>query len=798
VFPSRSIDVAEGGRGEEARAQTLAVATVEQALGYQGGERHRARRRHPMGDRGTKGQHTSTLKRKESKMDIIAVISTRLGLPKAVPSSAARAVFGMALVVAVLQGRSMASQSGNLLVNNSFEAGLSQWSTVWGGATAVTYGTSGMPTSPFGTQYGLGGWLLRDDGSGATVEQVVQTGVIAPGINLRASGYFGGTGSSADQARLVVRYLNASQVEIRSDPLEYVSTSARNGENVVVKREAIFTPPAGTAAIVARIEFNSLTFGSFALADRLELELTTAPTIPAPLPIGAELLVNPSFDGGWTSTSPLTPDDPNGWQGALGRCLGQQYQIGTSDMPGTEVSNVYGGGASFLRSLDPNSVFRQTLDVRGNAAQIQAGLQVVVSAFLGGSLQRPDAASVVIDFLTSSGALVGPTRSLGPISPSERNFETLLVKRLGRYEIPASTAYIRVGVVFTDGVFGGEWGFADKVSVMLENPSTAARLPLDVNLVHNPGFEHGSVVGSPIVLDDPDGWRGGSVTPTQTGAYGAGNTLPSTSFSTQNLLGANLVRSIGNGEARLFQTRSLAGYASQIASGSLLIEASAWLGGHSNSPDTAKVDIVFLGANGAPLGAPTTLGPVTAAMRGNQTELLRQNQSVAVPVGAQDFAVILVLEDAQSFSNYAYADEISVVLRDVSPVGISYCPAMANSSGGAAVLSASGSASVSANDLVLRASPVPNPTTGRLFYGTGQTFVPTTNGILCVTGIRRFPTIASTGNTLVYPVNYQLTPQIQSDLQPGTTWNFQGWFRDPLAGGDFVGFSSAYQITFVP
>lgn len=731
-------------------------------------------------------------------MNTGAFKTARRGLPGFDAGSTARALLSAALVAAALQQTAFAVQSGNLLANSGFEAGTTHWTLVSGAVTAVTYGTSPLPTSGFGAQFGLGGWVLRDNGSGAVVEQLVQTGPIAPGVNVRASGFFGGTGTSPDQARLVVRYLGATQQEIRRDPLEFVSTTARNGENVLVKCEAVLAPPAGTVTIAAQIEFDNLTFGSFALADQIELELTTTPLTPPALPIGTQLLANPSFDAGWTTGSPLTPENPSGWRGRAGRCLTQAYTIGTSDFPGTEISSVYSGGASFLRSLDTHSTFEQTFDVRGNATQIQNGLQVLVSAFLGGSTQRPDTAGVVVDFLTSTGALVGPTRALGPVTPTERNYQTLLMKRSARFDIPPTTAFVRVGVVFTDGVFGGEWGFADKLSVTLENPAPISPLSLDVNLVHNPGFENGSLVGSPIVLDDPDGWQGGSAVLMQTALYGSSTTLPSASFSIQNQLGGNLLRSTGNGQGKLVQVRSLEGFAAEIANGTLLLEASAWLGGHSNSLDTPQVDVVFLGANGLPLGLPTTLGPVTASMRAGLTTLLYLNQAVNVPLGAERFSVAVTLEEGTTFQNYAYADEISVVLRDVSPIGTSYCPALANSSGGAAVLSASGSASVSANDLVWRATPVPNPTTGRIFYGNLQVNVPTSSGILCVGGIRRLPVVVSNGSTLIYAMNFQLSPLVQSDLQPGTTWNFQAWFRDPLAGGAASGFSSAYQVTLQP
>ena len=61
-----------------------------------------------------------------------------------------------------------------------------------------------------------------------------------------------------------------------------------------------------------------------------------------------------------------------------------------------------------------------------------------------------------------------------------------------------------------------------------------------------------------------------------------------------------------------------------------------------------------------------------------------------------------------------------------------FCVAAPNSTGGPAFLSASGSNSVSANDLTLHAAPVPANQPGLFYFGSQMTQVPFGDGFRCV------------------------------------------------------------------
>jgi hypothetical protein len=137
---------------------------------------------------------------------------------------------------------------------------------------------------------------------------------------------------------------------------------------------------------------------------------------------------------------------------------------------------------------------------------------------------------------------------------------------------------------------------------------------------------------------------------------------------------------------------------------------------------------------------------------------------------------------------------------ELTGLGTNYCTSNANSSGGAAIISASGSVSVAANDLVLSASPVPDGQPGLFYFGPNQIQVPFGNGFQCVGGpnLMRLPPTASVGGVLTTAVDNTMPPYSTIAVLAGSTWNHQAWFRDPAAGGAFFDLSDAIQLDFQP
>ena len=132
-----------------------------------------------------------------------------------------------------------------------------------------------------------------------------------------------------------------------------------------------------------------------------------------------------------------------------------------------------------------------------------------------------------------------------------------------------------------------------------------------------------------------------------------------------------------------------------------------------------------------------------------------------------------------------------------------YCLSALNSSGYAAQMDAEGSLNVCFNDTCLHAYGCPPGTFGFFIYGSQEAQIPFGNGYLCISpfdgGLFRLsPSVAVALRGMAeYDLNLERLPAAGAIL-PGSTWNFQYWFRDPLAGGAGSNFSDGLRITFGP
>ena len=131
---------------------------------------------------------------------------------------------------------------------------------------------------------------------------------------------------------------------------------------------------------------------------------------------------------------------------------------------------------------------------------------------------------------------------------------------------------------------------------------------------------------------------------------------------------------------------------------------------------------------------------------------------------------------------------------------VSYCSATPNTySSGAQVMSL-GSTSLFLNGFGLMAHGVPPQHAGRFCMGSKQAFTPFGDGNLCVAGtFRRLPVVFSDlGGTALYQLDFGDPSQPSSLITPGSTWNFQLVFRDPIGGPLTFNTSDAIAVTFCP
>ncbi|MCC7012411.1 MAG: beta-galactosidase [Planctomycetes bacterium] len=132
-----------------------------------------------------------------------------------------------------------------------------------------------------------------------------------------------------------------------------------------------------------------------------------------------------------------------------------------------------------------------------------------------------------------------------------------------------------------------------------------------------------------------------------------------------------------------------------------------------------------------------------------------------------------------------------------------YCAGAPNSVGSGARIGRVGSVSLSRNDMSLRVDGAPSNVSGIFFYGAVKHNATLGNGTLCVaTPVARLARLSTSDASGVFlrALDFNAGPLASGPLRltPGSTWNFQCWYRDPASGGAMANSSDAIAIQFLP
>ncbi len=141
--------------------------------------------------------------------------------------------------------------------------------------------------------------------------------------------------------------------------------------------------------------------------------------------------------------------------------------------------------------------------------------------------------------------------------------------------------------------------------------------------------------------------------------------FPTTAFGTSISGGENFFAGgPGKGTSQATQTIVLRNSAALIDAGHQLATLSGYLGGELTDSASMVVMASFINGSGATLSG-FSIGPVTAADRGDQTELLAQSARARVPVGTATIKVTMRATGQLADYNDAFADNLSLSLATV-------------------------------------------------------------------------------------------------------------------------------------
>jgi hypothetical protein len=128
------------------------------------------------------------------------------------------------------------------------------------------------------------------------------------------------------------------------------------------------------------------------------------------------------------------------------------------------------------------------------------------------------------------------------------------------------------------------------------------------------------------------------------------------------------------------------------------------------------------------------------------------------------------------------------------------CPPTSNSVGNGALLRPGGSLSILANSFQLEMTASPPGQFAILFYGLSPSSAPLGDGTLCVGSPQyRFPVSQiDPSGSLVQAIDFTAPPAGSGPgkVEPGTSINFQSWFRDTTPGGSNL--SQSVVVVFCP
>jgi len=224
-----------------------------------------------------------------------------------------------------------------------------------------------------------------------------------------------------------------------------------------------------------------------------------------------------------------------------------------------------------------------------------------------------------------------------------------------------------------------------------------------------------------------------------------------------------------------------------------------WYSNNSGASPGADTFIIQLSNDGGSSWSDVEiLGPTGAGTSGGWIQHMFSVSSILAPTANMQLRFLASDLGSGSIIEAAIDDlEIIDMTCDSggSGIGTNYCQSGPNG----AEISASGSASVSDNDLTLHGDNIPTNTFGLFYFGDGSANAPLGNGTRCVSvnsATTRLGPPMNSGSSGTYSRAVDLPAPTTggSVITPGSTWYFQAWFRD----GSSSDLTDGLQIDFTP
>jgi uncharacterized protein (TIGR03437 family) len=326
----------------------------------------------------------------------------------------------------------------------------------------------------------------------------------------------------------------------------------------------------------------------------------------------------------------------------------------------------------FAGTTTAKATLTQKIDVSAAAAGIDAGtVSYDASGYLGGS--NGDTSQMIVTFVNTSGGSIG-TFTLGPVTDSDKAVGDALYFRRKLGQVPSGTRSVTIEIDLLRSGGTNNDGCADNIFFRLNNDSAPPSGFFGSNLIVNGNAEAPCGTQLPVPLTsladsavmEVPGWVRSAFFSLDT--YSPDSDLAATDPGPADRGSWYFYGGPNNPSSTAYQDIDLAGAASQIDGGKVTFSFSGWIGGFSSQDDSMKVTALFMNWSGLVLGS-STLGPVKAADRGNQSELIQKSQTGAVPAGTRFVRITMAATRTEGSDNDGLADSLSLVLTTPGATG---------------------------------------------------------------------------------------------------------------------------------
>jgi uncharacterized protein (TIGR03437 family) len=384
---------------------------------------------------------------------------------------------------------------------------------------------------------------------------------------------------------------------------------------------------------------------------------------------GTNLIVNAGAEAGPSDPDGHTPVTSfPGWT-VSGAPDVNQYASGyilaaTDVVPLSVGSNYFSGGRA-----QANAGLSQTIDLSSGSSTIDKGsVTFALAGYLGGFQSEMESAQLAVTFLDGGGNQLSSV-TVGPVSDMDRADNTGLWYRRAIGPVPTGTRSAQIVLQFNWFSASTNDGAADNLSLVLNTPVSPPSL-LGTNLIVNGDAETPAVAAGVMISDQTVSVPGWS----QEGLFtiepysDPGGDLSAMTPGPPNPGNYYFYGGPSNAMSSASQLIDVSSTASLIDTGTVQYALSAWLGGYSSQNDNAVLTVTYEDWTGTNLGS-VTLGPILAADRSNNSELLLESQNGSVPTGTRQISVVLTMTRTDGSDNDGLADNLSLVLSSSATGG---------------------------------------------------------------------------------------------------------------------------------